>query len=75
MCAIIQTGAASSPPETFSHSTTTVPLNARSGRRTRILVVNGAVSPGSAAHRPSAVRSPASRYDSAVPSSRNSCSA
>src|SRR5262245_55431787 len=57
----VQSGAASTPPETFSHSTTTVPLNFLGfvGRRTRMRVTYGAVSPDATAHRPSEPRAPA----------------
>ena len=53
------------PPDTFSHSTTTVPLKsaAAAGRRTNSRVMNGAHSAGSAAICPFRGSSPTARYD------------
>jgi hypothetical protein len=55
VCVAVQSGAASKPPDTFSHSTTTVPLNRACaiGRRTSRRVVYGAVLRGDADHLPS----------------------
>jgi hypothetical protein len=53
----IQSGLASAPPLTLSHSTTTVPLKSRGrvGRLTTIRVVNSAGAVGSTVQRPSDV--------------------
>ena len=54
---MFQSAAASKPPETFSHSRTTVPLNLSfGGVRTTTRVLNSAVSPGETYHVPSDVR-------------------
>jgi len=65
----IRSGAASGPPDTFSHSTRTVPLKAASlaGRRTSSRVAYGAVSSGRTVHCPSGVRSPVSWWLVAEP--------
>ena len=57
VCAKMKSGAASSPLDTFSHSTTTVPLKRAGsiGRRTTMRVLYAAVGPGVAVQCPSSV--------------------
>ena len=57
---LTQSGSASTPPLTFSHSTITVPLNAlgSAGRRTSTRVRYGAVASGANVQRPSRVIAP-----------------
>src|SRR5689334_9247936 len=68
-------GFASTPPLTFNHSTTTLPLNFAGslGRRTRTRVRYAAVAPGSNVQRPSPLSAPFAVYDVAVPDASYSC--
>ena len=65
----IQSGAASSPKLTLSHSTITVPRNRVrfAGRCTRMRVLYGAVAPGVTVHFPSAPSGPTLVKALAVP--------
>ena len=65
-----QSGLASTPPLTFNHSTSTVPLNRRGllGRFTTMRVLNAASCDGVAVHLPSLVSGVGAPYASAVPS-------
>ena len=72
----IRSGAASRPPLTFSHSTTTVPLNRLGdvGRSTTMRVLYAAVSPGVTVHRPSLPSGAALEKAVAVPEMKYSSS-
>src|SRR5215212_4944268 len=69
VCVMTQSGPASMPPDTLSHSTTTVPLNflGSVGRLTRSRVVYGCGSLGVTVQRPSLVNGSADEYFCAVP--------
>src|SRR5580658_746309 len=64
-----QSGASSAPPETLSHSTTTVPLNLAGliGRYTTTRVLYGASEEGATDHCPLLAKSLADEYAVAVP--------
>src|SRR5689334_15894975 len=71
----IQSGLASTPPVTFSHSTTTVPLKSRRliGRSTTMRVLYVACDDGATDHLPSPVSGAVGVYAVAVPPTKNSC--
>lgn len=74
MWVIVQSGAASTPPDTFSHSTITVPLNRLGsvGRYTSARVAYGALVSTRVRHRPFSVSGASGANERAVPDTKNS---
>ena len=74
LCPSVQSGAASAPPLTFNHSTTTVPLKRRAliGRITTARVVYGAVLVTTALYFPSLLTGAGMSYAFAVPDRKTS---
>src|SRR6266516_1360893 len=72
---VAHSGSASTPPLTFSHSMTTLPLKraGSAGRRTRMRVRYGARASGANDQRPSLLSGAVAVYDVAVPEAAYSC--